>query len=164
MRLETQASVEVKAEPETVFDFATSLSTLPKVFTGYGPIPAILKAEIIAGKSMETGVIRKVWNSDGSIVDEEIVELIRPTTQRYRLIRGFKPPFSYIFREASGEWTLSSAPLGTNIVWKFYFELTSPLVQPIAQLIGFFFVRAQRQCLINIKTFVEAEKDSRSFL
>jgi hypothetical protein len=49
MLVKTNALVEIAASPAVVFDFVTSLSNLPKVFRGYGLIPAIIKADTKSG-------------------------------------------------------------------------------------------------------------------
>jgi hypothetical protein len=156
MKLQTNTSIEIFASPETVFDFSTNHLNLPKVFTGYGPVPAILKAETLENEPFQAGSIRRVYNADGSVIDEKMIELSRPTQQQYQLVRGFKPPFSWLFQGAGGDWTFSPTASGTLVEWKFNFVLTSPIVYPVASvLIHSFFVRAQQQCLINIKQLIE---------
>lgn len=158
MKLQTNASIEIQASPETVFDFSTNHLNLPKVFKGYGPIPAIIKAETLGNQPLQTGSIRRVYNADGSVIDEKIIELSRPTQQKYQLVRGFKPPFSWLFQCAGGDWTFSPTASGTLVEWKFNFVLTSPIVYPIAGiLIHAFFVKAQQQCLTNIKHLIETD-------
>jgi hypothetical protein len=157
MKIETEASIVVMRDPETVFDFATAPGNMPAVFTGYGPIPAIEKVENIDDDETKAGTIRLVINSDGSVIEEEVLEFSRPHVQQYRLNQGFRPPFSFLVRSGGGHWTFDRQGDQTHIVWKFYFELTNPLVYPIASVIvRRHFQRAMRVCLSNIKAQVEA--------
>ncbi|MFB2977764.1 SRPBCC family protein [Microseira sp. BLCC-F43] len=156
MKVQSQASIEIKASPEQVFDFATAVSSLPKVFKGYGVIPAIRSAEIVGGGEMRSGVIRRVTNYDNSVIDEEIIKLTRPTKQTYKIVSGFKPPFSYLVRSGGGDWTLTPSNDSTIVTWKFYFEVTSVLAYPIVALImSAQFQKAQQSCLAEIKKYVE---------
>lgn len=156
MNVQSQASIEIRALPEKVFDFATAVSTLPKVFKGYGIIPAILNAEIVGGGEIREGAIRQVTNADGSVIDEEIIQLTRPTKQTYKLIRGFKPPFSFLVRSGGGDWTLTPSNNLTIVTWKFYFELTSVLAYPLMTFVmSTYFQKAQQRCLTEIKNYVE---------
>lgn len=156
MKVQAQASVEIGALPEKVFDFATEVSTLPKVFKGYGAIPAILSAEIVNGGEMRVGAIRRVTNSDTSVIEEEIIQLRRPVKHSYKLIGGFKPPFSFLIRSGGGDWTLMPFNGSTIVIWKFYFELTSIFAYPLmAFMMSAFFQKAQQRCLNEIKKYVE---------
>jgi ribosome-associated toxin RatA of RatAB toxin-antitoxin module len=156
MKVQSQASIEIKASPEQVFDFATAVSSLPKVFKGYGVIPGIRSAEIVSGGEMRSGVIRRVTNYDNSVIDEEIIKLTRPTKQTYKIVSGFKPPFSYLVRSGGGDWTLTPSNDSTIVNWKFYFEVTSVLAYPIVALImSAQFQKAQQSCLAEIKKYVE---------
>ncbi len=159
MKIQSQAAIEIKASPEKVFDYATNLENLPKVFKGYRVIPAISKAEIAGKGEMQQGVTRRVTNSDNSIIDEEIIALKRPTKQIYRLVKGFKPPFSFLVKSGGGDWTFTPTPNTTNstfITWEFYFELTSPLAYPImAFIMSRYFQKAQQLCLNEIKKNLE---------
>lgn len=156
MQVYTGVSQEIKASPERVFELATAIATLPKVFKGYGPIPAIVDAEIVGGGEIREGAIRRVKNSDGSVIDEEIICLKRPEKQVYRLLRGFKPPFSLLVRSGGGDWTFSTFDGGTSITWKFYFELTSFLAYPLMALImKRYFRQALQDCLYQIKLLAE---------
>jgi ribosome-associated toxin RatA of RatAB toxin-antitoxin module len=156
MKVHSQASIEIKAFPEKVFDFAIAVTTLPKVFKGYGVIPGIRSAEIVGGGEMREGAIRRVINSDNSVIDEEIIQLTRPTKQTYKLMGGFKPPFSFLVRSGGGDWTFTPSHDSTTITWAFYFELTSPLAYPLMGFImSAYFQKAQQHCLAEIKKYVE---------
>jgi ribosome-associated toxin RatA of RatAB toxin-antitoxin module len=156
MKVQSQAAIAIKAVPEQVFDFATAVPNLPKVFKGYGAIPGIRRAEIVGGGEMREGAIRRVTNTDNSVIDEEIIKLNRPTQQTYKLISGFKPPFSFLIRSGAGDWTFVPSNDSTIVTWKFNFELTSVLAYPMmALIVSVFFQQAQQRCLAEIKQYVE---------
>lgn len=155
MLAKTNASVEIPASPEVVFDCVTSLSALPKVFRGFGPIPAIIKADMADGGEMREGGVRRVENSDASVIEEEIVTLKKPERQTYRLVRGFKFPISLLINSGGGDWKFTPTTNGTRIDWEFYFVLTSGLFYPLGFLLVVVFMnKAMQQCLDNIKEYL----------
>ena len=156
MAVTTEVAETIDAPPEVVFDLGTPAEMLPRLFRGYGPIPGIAKAEIVGGGELKAGAIRRITNTDGSVIDEEIIELRRPEKHVYRLIRGFKFPFSLLVRGADSDWTFSAAGAGTRVAWRFSFVPTTPLVSPVVGLIARrFFRRAQAECLTNLKQHAE---------
>jgi hypothetical protein len=155
MLVKTNALVEIAASPEVVFDFVTSLSNLPKVFRGYGPIPAIIKAEMADGGEMREGGVRRIENSDSSVIDEEIITFKKPERQSYRLVRGFKFPISLLIEFGGGDWNFTATAKGTRIDWAFYFMLTSPVFYPLGLLlVQVFMQKAMQQCLDNIQEYL----------
>lgn len=160
MLVKTNALVEVSASPEIVFDFVTSLSNLPKVFRGFGPIPAIIKAEMVDGGEMREGGVRRIENSDGSVIDEEIITFNKTGRQTYRLVRGFKFPISLLIESGGGDWKFTATAKGTRIDWEFYFMLTSGLFYPVGLLLVQVFMQtAMQQCLDNIQECLENQSE-----
>lgn len=156
MQIQTNAQVTVNAGIEAVFDASTDCQNLPKFFTGYKGIPAIVSAKTIDGLPLHEGSIRIVDNSDGSSIEEAIVSLKRPDTQEYKLVKGFKPPFSWLVRTASGKWSYETLEAGTRVTWNFYFEIPNILAYLIFSLvIEHPFQQAQEICLRNLKKYVE---------
>lgn len=147
MDLRIREVAVVPAPREAVFDFITAPDAPARTFRGHGPVPGAVRAEVEGGGPLRVGAIRKVENADGSVVDEEIVALDRPARQAYRLVRGIRRPLSWLVRGAGGEWVLSDADGGTEVAWTFTFELRSPLVWPIAALVGRAFRKAMRAAL-----------------
>jgi Polyketide cyclase / dehydrase and lipid transport len=155
MLVKTNALVEIAASPEVVFDFVTSLSTLPKVFRGFGPIPAIIKAEMADGGEMCEGGVRRIENSDALVIEEEIITFQRAERQTYRLVRGFKFPISLLIESGGGDWKFTTTEKGTRIDWEFYFVLTSGLFYPVGLLlVQVCMNKAMQQCLDNIKDYL----------
>ncbi len=161
MQIQTDAKVIVNAKIEAVFDASIDCQNLPKFFTGYKGIPAITSAKTTDGLPLHEGSIRIVDNSDGSSIEEVIILLQRPNTQRYELAKGFKPPFSWLVRVASGKWSYETLDAKTKVVWSFYFETPNIFAYLVFRLIVKCpFQQAQEICLRNLKKYVEDAENS----
>jgi hypothetical protein len=142
MQVSTRASVMAAAPVEQAFELATDSPNFPQYFKGCGPIPAVLKVE------WQAGALRNVHNSDGSVIVEQLLELTAPERHRYRLLSGFKPPFSWLVAFAEGDWRFTPVDGGTRIDWHYRFELRSPLAWPVVfPIVRLFFGRAMQDCL-----------------
>lgn len=156
MQIQTNAQVIVDAGIEAVFDASTDCRNLPRFFTGYKAIPAIVSAKTVDGLPLHEGSIRIVDNSDGSSIEEVIVSLRRPDGQEYKLLKGFKPPFSWLVQAASGRWSYRTLDAKTEVVWNFYFEIPNLFAYLVFRLaVQRPFQRAQEICLGNLKKYVE---------
>ncbi|MBI3070611.1 MAG: SRPBCC family protein [Deltaproteobacteria bacterium] len=152
MDVTAAASIEIGKPIETVFDYAVTSENIPRIFVGYGPIPAVVSATVRGDGILREGATRTIENSDGSVIDEAITALVRPTRQAYRLPGGFKKPFSFIVRSAEGNWVFSQTSTGTRVDWSFRFELTSPIARPFGWLLmRLFFQKAMERCLARLK-------------
>lgn len=148
MKVQTQAQVTIKADITQVFDYSIDCQNLPMLFTGYQSIPAIVRVQTSDGLPLREGGTRIVANSDGSLVEEVITVLQRPHTQQYRLIKGLKPPFSWLVRSAIGHWRYETVPSGTQVTWQFEFETFNVLAGWLVQLVVKTpFQKAQAACL-----------------
>lgn len=156
MQIQTSVQVIVNAKIEDVFNASIDCHNLPKFFTGYKGIPAILSAKTVDGLPLHEGSIRIVDNSDGSSIEEVILSLKQPNLQEYKLIRGFKPPFSWLVRVASGKWEYENLGNKTRIIWNFYFETLNISAYFLFRLlVQHQFQKAQEICLKNLKKYVE---------
>ena len=156
MQIQTNAQVTINDSIESVFDISTDCQNLPKFFTGYKAIPAIVSAKTFDGLPLHKGSTRIVNNSDGSSVEEIIVEVRRPTIQKYQLIKGLKPPFSWLVSIASGSWLYETIDTRTKITWEFNFEVRNIFAYWIfLLLVKNPFQRSQEICLENIKSYIE---------
>ena len=160
MKIQTSTQVVINANIESVFDASTDCQNLPKFFIGYKAIPAIVSARTSDGLPLQEGSIRIVDNSDGSSIEESIVSLQRPNIQKYKLVKGFKPPFSWLVRAASGQWLYENIDVTTKITWEFNFEAFNLFTYLIFRLIVKRpFQKAQEICLKNIKSHLEEGDD-----
>jgi Polyketide cyclase / dehydrase and lipid transport len=157
MQIQTNAQIIVNAGIETVFDASIDCQNLPKFFTGYQGIPAIVSVRTVDGLPLHEGSIRIVNNSDGSSIEEVIVSLKRPDTQGYELVKGLKPPFSWLVRTASGKWSYEALDANrTKVIWNFYFEIPNVFAYLFFGLVVQRpFQQSQEICLGNLKKYIE---------
>jgi hypothetical protein len=152
MKVETRASVTVPVAREQAFALATDMANFHRYFKGSGPIPSVRKVVWHPGAQPVPGAKRDVHNSDGSVIVEELLELTVPARHRYRLVSGFKPPFSWLVEFAEGDWRFTPETTGTRIDWHYVFQLRSPLALPVAlPIVKIFFRRAMQDCLESMR-------------
>ena len=157
MKVTARAEVWITAPIDEVFDTVTAPDAVGKTFTGYGPIPAVRSSKLATEGGMRKGAIRRIYSEDGSVIDEEIIALVRPHTQTYRLIAGIRPPFSWLIRGAEGHWTLRSEGAKTHIAWVFTFSPHNAVTGAVVRLVlRPAFRRAMDRCLTNTKALIEA--------
>lgn len=134
------------AAPATAaFALSIDAQRFPALFRGYGPIPAIRRVELHGVAAV--GTKRQIHNSDGSVLDEEILELDAPRRQRYRL-GGFRAPFAWLVRAGEADWQFRDDATGSTVEWHYRFEPASALARPFAALLlRGFMQRAMQRCL-----------------
>lgn len=140
MKIATQASVRIARPVEEVFDFAVVPEGFSRFLLAFGPIPAVTRSEMVGGVPMARGARRLVSLSDGSSLEEEILELERPRTHGYRW-QGPPLPFSLIVRSGEAHWTFTPDEGGTRVDWSYSFELTTVLVYPLGLAVAALFRR-----------------------
>lgn len=149
------ASIFVARPRGDVFDFVVLPESIPLGFAGHGPIPRAESAEIISDGGMRVGARRRIHNADGSVVDEVIRALERPSHQAYEIVGGLLPPFSLFVRGGRGDWRLEDEGDGTRVTWEFSWDLRSGLFWPVAALFRRPFAAAMRSCLENHRSHLE---------
>ena len=71
--------------------------------------------------------------TDGTVLEEVILDYDPPARHRYRWVGGAKFPFSLLVHSGTGNWEFTEVETGTTqIVWSYTIELTSPLAYPLA--------------------------------
>jgi membrane protease YdiL (CAAX protease family) len=154
---ETEATIFVRKPRAMVFDLVVATDTIANVFKGHGPIPATVHAEIVSDGGMKLGAIRRITNSDGSVIDEQIVGFEPPELQAYRLTSGLEPPFSLLVSGACGRWQLDPVGDGTEINWRFGFDLRSAFLYPVARMLMRPFRIAMQRALERIRETCERD-------
>jgi len=132
MEIRTLAAQDFAAPIDTVFDLAVDHRQFSRFMKKTGPIPGIAEAEIEGGGKVTKGARRRVKMTDGSTMEEEIVALERPSRHQYRWLNRPAFPFSLLVRGAEATWTFVPKGSGARVEWRYRFELTSPLVYPLA--------------------------------
>ena len=135
----TSASVTIPRPREEVFAFAADSENTPRTIRARGPFAGIRKIEMHEGHELATGSKRRIFMTDGSVLDETILEYDPPLRHRYGWTGGVKPPFSLLVRSGTGQWDFTETDDGTRIVWSYTFGLTSPLAYPLAMPIAWLF-------------------------
>lgn len=156
MQIQTHAQILIQAQIEQVFDASIDCQNLPQFFTGYQAIPGIESATTADGLPLREGGTRIVQNRDRSTVEETILALKRPMLQEYVLVKGLKPPFSWLVDRASGKWVYQTVETGTQVDWTFTFDSLNIIAAWLIQLlVKKPFQKAQEICLGNLKHYCE---------
>lgn len=117
----TRQAVIVGA-PEAVFNFISAEDVLPKVLTGYGPLPAVLKTSQNTGPWSVAGSARLIHLADGSTVREQVTHYEPYNRFAYKVWDFGNPLIRGLATGARGEWTFSPTPGGTLVVWTYTFN------------------------------------------
>lgn len=145
------------ASREAVFDLVAAPDAAGRSFTGYGPVPAARRSFSVDDGPLRTGSLRVVENADGSVVEEEIVALVRPERQAYVLRAGLPPSLARLTTKPSGEWTFVDVDGDTHVRWEFRFPSRSALAIPMLFVVSRLFRAAMRRCLENIARLLPNE-------
>ncbi|HVH97994.1 MAG TPA: SRPBCC family protein [Enhygromyxa sp.] len=133
MRVSNIESIVVPGPREAVFERAFALAEMPKLLRGWGPVPGVERAELLDGGEYAVGKVRRIHNTDGSSLDEEILEYDPPSAHAYRLYGNFRGLAKLLVIEGRGDWSfVVLGPSRTEVTWRYEFTLTSPLAFPLA--------------------------------
>ena len=156
MFVNTSANVIVDRPAAEVFDFATDMENFHKVFTGWGPIPGNKSVEQLDRGKPKPGSRRRILNTDGSVVLEEIHQFSRPTAHRYRIIGGLPLPLRALVNYADAAWYFKQVDGGTSITWEYKFKLINIAALPATiAIVKIPFQRAMQRCLNNVRIEIE---------
>jgi hypothetical protein len=111
----------IPGTPEAVFAFISAEDVLPKVLTGYGPLPAVVKTSENTGPWTVAGSARLIHLADGSTVREQVTQYEPSNRFAYRVWNFGNPVVRGLAKDARGEWTFSPAPGGTLVIWTYTF-------------------------------------------
>ena len=123
----TPAGVAVTVEADARAPLgATFLAIAPielaKIFTGFGPLPAVVGTRDQMGAWDHVGATRTVRLADGSEAREEITAYEAPSHFAYR-VSGFTGPLRLLVAHADGAWWFSDAGRGeTHVRWTYIFQ------------------------------------------
>lgn len=151
MQVHSEASITIQAPRDEVFAFTNDIGRFPRTFLGYGPIPGMERVENLNGDETR----------EGTVLEEHLIVYSPPNEMAYEIVSGLRPPFSWLVRRAGGRWTFTDRDGATEVVWRFRFDLTTPLVYPLGYLVGaVLFRKAQERCLSETKRIIESAKKS----
>jgi hypothetical protein len=96
------------------------------------------------------GSRRRLALTDGTFMEEEVIAFDRPREHSYRWLNAPPMPIGLIVRGAQGSWHFAPEGTGTRIHWQYRFELSTPLVYPLALVLVAAFrgwMRASGECV-----------------
>ncbi len=138
------------------FDFVTAEDVLPKVLHRFGPVPAVVETVVLDGPEWDRpGCRREVHLDDGSMLHEEIDELIHPTTFSYN-VTPQTGMLRHVIRAARGEWQFAPSGEQTDAVWTYRFVPRTPLLAPIVWVFARVFRGYMRAAHIRISDQIAA--------
>lgn len=105
---------------ERAFDVIAPID-LTRIFTGYGPLPAVVGVRDQSGAWDHVGASRVVRLADGNEAREEITAYERPGHFGYRL-EPLTGPLRLLVRAAEGAWWFSPEGDHTTIRWTYVFH------------------------------------------
>ncbi len=148
--------------PDRVFAFITAEDVLPKVLTGYGPLPAVIRTSEQTGHWDVPGSMRRVHLADGSSVREQVTAYVSPTSFAYRVWDFEHPVIRRLASQARGDWTFVPESGGTRVVWTYTFVAQSGVAAlPLAAITQVLWRGYMDVCLQNAQAAlgpVEAQR------
>lgn len=120
---------------------------LSEIFTGYGPLPAVVRTRDQKGEWDHVGATRAVELADGTEAREEITSYDEPLHFGYRLI-GFTGFVRLLITHADGAWWFTEVDGGdTHIRWTYTFQPRSARATLVRATLGPLWRRYARQTL-----------------
>jgi hypothetical protein len=148
MQIECHAEKMFPSDARAAFDLIVDSQRFPGAFVGYGLIPSI--RAIVLETPLAVGAIRRIHNSDGSVLTEHVTVLDAPTRHAY-VLSGFRAPFAWLVSKGEADWRVSAAESDCAVRWSYTFTLTSAWIYPLATLLlRVFMQRAMQRCLGNM--------------
>ncbi len=130
----TRLFTKVGVDQSTVFRINVPID-LESIFTGYGPLPAVIGTENQTGAWDGAGQCRTVLLSDGSSAQETLTKYEYPHYFSYR-VSDFTGTLRLLAAAAEGEWWFRKIPADTTeIEWRYTFKSRSFWALPILWVI-----------------------------
>jgi hypothetical protein len=120
----TTVSIRIPSAREPLFDWFIPIE-LPRILTGWGPIPAVVATSEQSGPWDTPGSRRTVHLADGSTAHERVTACERPASFGYT-VHGFSGPVRHVAVEGRGQWSFEAAGAGaTEVRWTYTFQARS---------------------------------------
>jgi len=156
MKLIATAEIEIQRSREIVFNTLVACTTYPRILHAKWPVPGIALAELPEGDELAAGVRRLVTLTDGTVIDEEILEFERPRVHRYAWSKGLRCPFSLMVRRAKSPRHFYEVGDGAKVEWTYAFEVTNVLCYPAVKPLSMRFGSWMRAGLMRAKSALES--------
>ena len=139
-----------------VFDVVAAEDVLPKVLTGYGPLPAVVATSDTTGPWDRPGSARVVHLADGSTLREQVTAYRRPGYFSYRVWAFDNPVINSLASGGRGEWIFTDVPGGTHVRWTYAFKRRSVLAGvPLSLVIHTLWRGYMDVCLANTRRLLD---------
>ncbi len=120
----TTVSVRIDRARGPLFDWFIPIE-LPRILTGWGPVPAVVSTSDQSGPWDTPGSRRTVHLADGSHAHERVTACARPAVFGYT-VNGFSGPVRHVAVEGRGQWWFEAAGDGaTDVRWTYTFQARS---------------------------------------
>jgi len=129
------AEIVIEGPQAAVFEYIVPID-LTLIFTGYGPLPAVIGVENQTGSWNGAGQTRTVILSDGSTARELLTRYDHPRYFSYT-VSNFSGVLRFLTISANGEWWFETSqhPHSTFVKWSYAFNSRSAIVAPVLWLI-----------------------------
>lgn len=147
---------EILAPVDRVYDYVVREDTPARDLRGYGLVAGVRgDRRLTEGGWDHAGARRVVILEDGSTLHEEIEELARPSSFRYR-VDAFDFSIGWFASRGRGFWTFEPMGDRTRVTWTYVFTARSCEARPaLRAAIGTQFAPYMRRGLASIKQHVE---------
>lgn len=148
----------IPGTPDEVFQFIAAEDVLPRVLTGYGPLPGVLRTSGHTGPWDTPGSARLVHLADGSQVREQITHHKPPGHFAYKVWDFGNPIIRALATQAHGEWSFAPAPGGTQVNWTYTFTASNRLAAlPLFAITHLLWRGYMQVCLDNTRRAMQAQ-------
>jgi hypothetical protein len=151
-RVAITRSIIIPRSPQIVFAFIAAEDVLPKVLTGYGPLPAVVRTSRNTGPWDQPGSARIVHLADGNTAREQVTHYDAPHHFAYRVWDVSHAIVGSLSEDARGEWTFATHPDGTLVTWTYTFTaVNAAALIPLTMITKIFWRGYMEVCLGNAK-------------
>ncbi len=138
--------------PDKVFAFIAAEDVLPKVLTGYGPLPAVVRTSGHTGPWTQAGSSRVVHLADGTTAQEQVTHYAAPSAFAYRVWDFGNPVVKRLATQARGAWTFEPVDGGTQVTWTYTFTARNAAAAlPLSGITQLLWRGYMDVCLANTK-------------
>jgi hypothetical protein len=142
MNIHVAVTLACSATAEELFQHAVvELETLRRGVRARGPLAGVARAEVVDGGELRAGAVRRVFLTDGTVLNEGITEMNAPSVMSYRQLTPYRFPISVFAKGAQGRYTFTPEQAHTKMTWEADIWLTSPLAYPIMVCVRSLFLR-----------------------
>lgn len=145
----------IAADPEQAFALSLDTEAFPQWFRGKGLVPAVERIRRLDNGPLQVGSRRRIENSDGTSLEETVLELSPPQRHRYR-VTGFAAPFRWWVSSAEADWEWTAQKAGVQVCWRYRFQVRGWLAQRIVGwIVQHYFAPAMQECLAALAASAE---------